>query len=612
MSILREEAQKLGFREHAFSSFEEICNRKWETVDLSHFNPIKETLAKNYIIEKKDRTAILHLLYMDASKAQEIEQLLNNEENDLSAAGGKGDAYSIAFDAGSITRRMIASLSDQFNYVLYICGFIVFAFLFFSFGRIELSLIAFLPLALGWIWILGIMNIFDIRFNIVNIILATFIFGQGDDYTILMTEGLMHEYAYRRNILASYKKSITLSALIMITGMGMLIFAKHPALQSLAEVTMTGMISVVIMAFIFPSLLFGLLTMKKGKKRKMPVTLKNMLSLLYAFLFFLIMSIVITLIGWTMFSFGRATEKKKLKYHQLLYRIANYVIYHVPQVKTTFRNISGETFDKPGVIICNHQAHLDLMCIMMLTPKLVILTNDWSWHSPFYSRLIRYADYHPVSDGIEKAMGQLQEAIHRGYSIVVFPEGTRSPDCSIKRFHRGAFYLAEQLKLDLIPVMIHGAGHVLPKEEFMLRKGQIYIQVMPRITLDDNRFSKGYSPRAKEIRRYYQAEYKKLCDEIETPAYYADLVIKNYIYKGITIEREVRRNLKKHNNYAAEIAAMPNDGEVTLANTGYGEYALLLSLVKKDLLITAVEPDPDRRILAENCVSVPGNLCYKD
>ena len=604
MKYLHEESRKIGFREGAFQSFAEMVDHKWEVVDLSHFNPIRELLAKNYIIEKDNKAMVVNILYTDASKAQELEQKLNGNGPDVSLSS------SIAFDAGSITRRMISSLSDNFNYVLYVCGFIVFAFLIFSLGRIELSLIAFVPLALSWIWILGMMNIFDIRFNIVNIILATFIFGQGDDYTIFMTEGLMYEYTYKRKMLASYKKSIAMSALIMFVGMGMLIFAKHPALRSLGEVTIVGMLSVVIMAYIFPSWLFRLLTMKKGKKRLMPVTLKNLLGMVYAFLFFFIMSLIITVIGWFIFTFGKTTEKKKMRYHKLLQKIAHFVIYRIPQVKTTFRNLSGETFDKPGVIICNHQSHIDLMCIMMLTPKLIILTNDWVWNSPFYGKLIKYADYYPVSNGIENAVDLLQSAVNRGYSIVIFPEGTRSADCSIRRFHKGAFYLAEQLQLDIIPILIHGVGHVLPKEEFMLRKGQIHIQVMPRITPTDDRFRRDYTPRSIDIRHYYQSEYQKLATEIETPAYYADLVLKNYIYKGPAIERTVRRNLKKSNNYIAEIAALPNTGTVTIQNTGYGEYALLLSLVKKDLQITALEPDDDIRALAENCVSVQGNLRY--
>ena len=93
-----------------------------------------------------------------------------------------------------VMKTLVESLSDDFNKVLFMCGFVVFAFLWISFGKLELALISFLPLTVGWIWILSIMNMLGIQFNIVSIILATFIFGQGDDYTIFITEGLLHEY----------------------------------------------------------------------------------------------------------------------------------------------------------------------------------------------------------------------------------------------------------------------------------------------------------------------------------------------------------------------------------------------------------------------------------
>jgi len=609
IAILKDESRKLGFRSDAFSHFETIISCDRPTVDPSFFAPLIDKIAKNYIIDKGGKYMIVNMLYTEREKAQALEEYLN-ENSPADDASQLSEANGIAFDAGSVVRRMIASLSANFNYVLYVCGFIVFAFLIFSLGRIELSIIAFIPLALSWIWILGLMNIFDIRFNIVNIILATFIFGQGDDYTIFMTEGLMYEYAYRRRMVASFKKSIALSALIMFVGIGSLIFAKHPALRSLAEVTIVGMTSVVVMSYIFPPLLFNLLTVRKKRKRMMPVTLKNFLCTIYAFMFFLIMSIYATITGIVMFLFTRKIEAKKMRYHTFLYRIAKFVISRIPQVKTFFHNPLGETFEHQGVIICNHQSHIDLMCLMMLTPKLIILTNDWVWNCPFYGRIIKMLDFHPVSNGIENVTDRLHNAVRRGYSIVIFPEGTRSKDCSIGRFHRGAFYLAEQLGVDIIPVLIHGVGHVLPKEEFMLRKGRIDVCVLPRIAPDDPRFSRGYATRSKEIRRYYQVEYAKLCREVETPDYYADLVIHNYIYKGPDIERAVRRNLKRHNNFAAEIAAQPDEGSVTIINSGYGEYPLLLALVKKNLMITAIESDPDRLAIAANCNSIPGNLKY--
>ena len=97
--------------------------------------------------------------------------------------------YPGSFDVVSMNSAIADRLSDQFNYIGWACSIIVFMFLWFSFGRIELAILSFIPMAVSWIWILGIMAAMDIKFNIVNIILATFIFGKGDDYTIFMTEG---------------------------------------------------------------------------------------------------------------------------------------------------------------------------------------------------------------------------------------------------------------------------------------------------------------------------------------------------------------------------------------------------------------------------------------
>jgi hypothetical protein len=222
--------------------------------------------------------------------------------------------------------------------------------------------------------------------------------------------------------------------------------------------------------------------------------------------------------------------------------------------------------------------------------------------------LIKYADFYPVSNGIENAMDKLQTIVEKGYSIMIFPEGTRSEDCSIQRFHRGAFYLAERLKIDILPVVIHGVGHLLPKKEFMLRKGEIHINVMPRVAY--NAMGDTYGENAKNMRKFYKEEYAKLAAQVETADYYADLTLHNYIYKGPTVERTVRRNLKKHKNYRDIISKLKNHNRVLIVNCGYGEFPLLLSLVHKNMNIVATEQDADKLELAANCTWVKGNLSY--
>ena len=157
-----------------------------------------------------------------------------------------------AFDFGTIAER----LTDDFNYIGLCCSLIVFIFLWLSFRSLWLAIIAFVPMALSWIWIFAFMHMFDLHFNIVNVILATFIFGQGDDYTIFIVEGLVYEHQTGKPILPQYRQSIILSALIMLIGIGVLVLAVHPAMHSLGAVALIGMTTVVIMATTIPPLLW--------------------------------------------------------------------------------------------------------------------------------------------------------------------------------------------------------------------------------------------------------------------------------------------------------------------------------------------------------------------
>lgn len=222
---------------------------------------------------------------------------------------------------------------------------------------------------------------------------------------------------------------------------------------------------------------------------------------IFSFCFFLVAALYLTVLGFFLLTLGGKTPSHKEKYHQILQRVARYVIHHVPGTTYSYINPSGETFATPAMIVSNHQSHLDLMGIMMLTPKLIILTKNWVWHNPFYGVIIRYADFFPLSD-TEQMQDDLATKIKEGYSVVIFPEGTRSATCKIQRFHRGAFYLAEKLNLDIIPVVIKGFGKVLPKTSFHLHPGHMSLEVMPRMKRQDMGGT-DYRAMTKKVRQMY-------------------------------------------------------------------------------------------------------------
>lgn len=256
-------AREAGFNSSAFARFEALVSEEYsaEPQGIGYFDILTSGPFASNLTVIGENSYVVKLLKVREESVSRVK-----------------DSLAGCFDISELDNALASSLSDNFNYIGWACSLIVFIFLWLSFGSLELALISFLPMAVSWIWILGLMSLLGIQFNIVNIILATFIFGQGDDYTIFMTEGCQYEYAHGKPVMASYKSSIIQSALIMFVGIGTLIVARHPAMRSLAEVTIIGMFSVVLMAYLIPPFLFKWMTTRNGMVRRYPLTFRSVFS----------------------------------------------------------------------------------------------------------------------------------------------------------------------------------------------------------------------------------------------------------------------------------------------------------------------------------------------
>ena len=238
----------------------------------------------------------------------------------------------------------------------------------------------------------------------------------------------------------------------------------------------------------------------------------------YSLLFFIFFSLVVMTPGiWLYVKIGKMTEKKRMRLHQILQWSAKFVMikHGIPGTKFSSKVADDVNFDKPHIVICNHQSHLDLMCQLVFTPKIIFLTNDWVWNNPFYGFMIRHAEYYPVAEGIETLLPKLKSLVERGYSIAVFPEGTRSKDCKIGRFHQGAFYLSEQLGIDILPMCLYGPGKVLPKKTYLLNKSPIYIQVDSPVKRSELVAIGDTMQQASWMRKRYIKDYQNITNKIE-------------------------------------------------------------------------------------------------
>lgn len=228
-----------------------------------------------------------------------------------------------------------------------------------------------------------------------------------------------------------------------------------------------------------------LLTIVYGLPMRVVRLLFTVLRTTYSLLFFLFFTLgVMTPIAFLILLTGRNGEKTAWRLHCLLHFMSHFVmnIHGIPGVRYVLDNPYNETFRTPAVIICNHQSPLDLMPLLALTPKIVVVTNGRIWHNPFYGYIIRHAGFVSATDGMEQMLPKLQHMVALGYSVAIYPEGTRSTDGTIGRFHKGAFYIARTLHLDILPLVLHGACRVLPKHGKYMRRGTIRMEVGERVT----------------------------------------------------------------------------------------------------------------------------------
>lgn len=245
----------------------------------------------------------------------------------------------------------------------------------------------------------------------------------------------------------------------------------------------------------------------------------RVLKSLFVFLFYVVvMAFLVTPGVWIFLKFAPNTNQKKEKLHRFICRFAGMGIRFFGWVGNPLTREGNleEDFSRPAVITCNHQSHLDLLPVLALTPRLVILTADWVWNNPLYSFIIHEADFLPASRGVEAISSQLSELVKNGYSIVIFPESTRSLDGSIGRFHQGAFYLADHLGLDILPVVLYGTGKALPKHGRILRRWPIRLEMDGRISQEElKQKGEDYKSQASWLRKYYKSRYTEIADKVE-------------------------------------------------------------------------------------------------
>lgn len=528
---------------------------------------------------------------------------LNEEDKGTVYDRFAGNDGLVIFDRGYFANKWVSAINDDFYLILYISSFLIFFALLISYGRIELTLMTFTPMAVSWVIILGLMAATGTQFNIVNIILSTFIFGLGDDFSIFIMDGLQQEYRTGKKMLTSHKTAIFFSSFTAVVGLGVLVFAKHPALQSISVISILGMISVVLVSYTILPILFRFFISGPASRGNFPYTLSGLLVTIWFFGLFVVGCLLMMGIALLLILLPVKRWKKK----QLFSRIMMYMLRIFLKAAWIARrenvNPGNETFEKPAVIIANHQSFVDILVMLSLAPKLVMVTNRWVWHSPVFGKIVQYADFVQTEDGYEKVLHHLRDKVAQGYSVVVFPEGTRSADCQVHRFHKGAFYLAEKLQLDILPVVLYGTGMIISKRQpFYVKRGVLCTRVLPRILYTDASYGVTYQERSKAIAKTFRRAYQETCDIYSNPGnpYFYRQLVANYIYKGPVEEWYIRIKVCMEDKYDFFNRIVPRRARITDIGCGLGPLSYMLAMLSGERTVLGIDYDADKIAVANH------------
>lgn len=232
----------------------------------------------------------------------------------------------------------------------------------------------------------------------------------------------------------------------------------------------TSIITTSVYVYLGLTLMFYALSLFSPRAGFVARSLASYVSLVGCALFGVLASIVLTLVGKQQISqwaAGRAF------YYAMLYTTGVAFEIHDPT------NILGKT--RPAVFIGNHQTELDVLMLGTMFPKYCSITAKSSLKKmPFLGWFMSlsgsiFIDRKNAKDAREAMQGAANEIQAKQQSVYMFPEGTRSyaKDPMLLPFKKGAFYLAVQAGVPIVPVVVANYSNILYIKSMIFNAGRI-------------------------------------------------------------------------------------------------------------------------------------------
>lgn len=173
-------------------------------------------------------------------------------------------------------------------------------------------------------------------------------------------------------------------------------------------------------------------------------------------------------------------------------------------------------FSKPCVFIINHRSFFDTYCMAALPiSNIAFAVRAWPFKMLWFTLFMRLARYLNVENmDWEETLAHSRQILDKDGSILFFPEGHRSRNGELQRFYSGAFLVAVENQVPIVPLCITGTGDLLPPGRFWLRPAQIRIRALPAVSPADFSGENGHV----EMRKHVKARMQEALAQMQSKA----------------------------------------------------------------------------------------------
>lgn len=177
------------------------------------------------------------------------------------------------------------------------------------------------------------------------------------------------------------------------------------------------------------------------------------------------------------------------------------IVFFMRLAGKTFRVEKAERPQGSCVVVANHASALDLYTISVFGwDNLIYITKGWVFRLPFFRYVMNGAGYVDAEKTSPAEMLDIcKQALQKGCDIVLFPQGSRKDPRA--RFKSGAFYLAEQLNLPVVPVAIAGTQKMLAAGSFWIKPAKIVLKSFPAKHAKDYTGELGHLHMAQDVKK---------------------------------------------------------------------------------------------------------------